>query len=324
MTESQWYEVSYAQFSRLLGFGRKDTSRAKIHMTLKLDVRKIKFMYPRSKQGNFRNTTNMLPFYAYINWEFRMTITPREGDGTKILAYNKNILAAMAPNANGFEFSFDFIWEEVNAISENPLKSCGYAPYLMHMIERVTTRTFFCQKEHHPLRIKNDFRAPVEDTRAATSHSSPSRVVRGRGQQGDKPPSPIRKMLNLMFGMCKSQHAVDVKDQHERRAGRKDTKSVNGIWAHLNLQPPRSPIAFEGEESHDVESFEERVTRFDTENPVQQWYGDMCFGSFSYGFDSGAGTSHSQPSLFDSPPPAQTQDDDEEGEDDKDDDEWSL
>jgi hypothetical protein len=32
-------------------------------------------------------------------------VTPREGDGTKILAYNKNILTVMAPNANGFEFS---------------------------------------------------------------------------------------------------------------------------------------------------------------------------------------------------------------------------
>jgi hypothetical protein len=55
----------------------------------------------------------------------------------------KNILAAMTHNSNGFEFSiFDFIWEEINAISESPLKSCGYEPYIMHMIERVTARTF--------------------------------------------------------------------------------------------------------------------------------------------------------------------------------------
>jgi hypothetical protein len=54
----------------------------------------------------------------------------------KIPAYNKNILVAMAPNSNGFEFLvFDFIWEEIKAISKNSLKSCGYAPYIMHMIE---------------------------------------------------------------------------------------------------------------------------------------------------------------------------------------------
>jgi hypothetical protein len=88
----------------------------------------------------------------------------------------------MAPNANGFEFSvFDFIWKEINAISENPLKSCGYAPYLMHMIERVTARIFFCEKSTTPLRIKNDLRAPVEDSRAVAPHSSPPRAARGRG-----------------------------------------------------------------------------------------------------------------------------------------------
>jgi hypothetical protein len=42
----------------------------------------------------------------------------------------------MTPNANGFEFSvFYFIWEEIKAISDKSLMSCGYAPYLMHMIE---------------------------------------------------------------------------------------------------------------------------------------------------------------------------------------------
>jgi hypothetical protein len=49
MTEGQWFEVSYAQFARLLDFGRNDVNRIKIHMALKLDARKIKFMYPKSK-----------------------------------------------------------------------------------------------------------------------------------------------------------------------------------------------------------------------------------------------------------------------------------
>jgi hypothetical protein len=269
MTESQWYEVSYAQFARLFGFGWKDTSRPRIHLAVKLEARKIKFIYPSSKQGNFGETTDMLPFYAYLNRLFRRTVTPREGDETKILAYNKNILAAMAPNANGFEFSvFYFIWEEIKAISENPLKSCGYAPYIMHMIERVTTRTFFYEKEHHPLRIKNDLRAPVEDRRAAAPRSSPPRAARGRGQQGDKPPSPIWKILSFLFGMCKSQHAADVKAQHERREGKKITKSVKEIRAHLDLQPPSSPIEFEGEESPEIESFEEWIAHFDEETLV--------------------------------------------------------
>jgi hypothetical protein len=139
-------------------------------------------MYPSTKQGNFGETIDMLSFYAYLNRLFRRIVTPREGDGIKIPAYNRNILAAMAPNVNGFELSvFDFIWEEIKAISENSLKSCGYAHHLMHMIEIVTARTFFYEKEYHPLRIKNDLRALVENRIAAAPRSSPPRATRGRG-----------------------------------------------------------------------------------------------------------------------------------------------
>jgi hypothetical protein len=59
--------VFYAQFARLFGFGWKDASHPRIHLALKLKARKIKFIYPSSKQGNFGETMNMLPFYAYLN-----------------------------------------------------------------------------------------------------------------------------------------------------------------------------------------------------------------------------------------------------------------
>jgi hypothetical protein len=119
-------------------------------------------------------------------------MTPREEDSSNIPSYNQNLLVAMASRPHGFEFSvFDFIWWEIKAISESPLKSCEYAPYIMHMIERVISQTFGYDKEHHPLWIKNDLRAPVEEKRAATPRSSPPRAARGRGQYGDKPLSPI-------------------------------------------------------------------------------------------------------------------------------------
>jgi hypothetical protein len=69
--------------------------------------------------------------------------------------------------------------------------------------------------------------------------------------------------------MCKSQHAADVKFQHERRERKKITKSMKEICAHLNLQPPSSQIASEGEESLEIKSFKERIARFDDETPVQ-------------------------------------------------------
>jgi hypothetical protein len=228
----------------------------------------------------------------------------------------------MAPRPHGFDSSvFDFIWEEIKAIPESTLKSCGYAHYIMHMIERVSGWTFGCDKERNPLQIKNDLRAPVEDRRAATPQTSPPRAARRSGQQGNKPLSHIQKNFSLFFGMCKSQHATDVKAQQERRAQRKDAKSVKENHAHLDLQPPHSPIASEGEESMNIETFEERIARFDEETPVQHWYRDASFSGFGFDFGGMTGASSSHPPPFDSPPLANPQDDEDEGEEDDEDDE---
>jgi hypothetical protein len=121
--------------------------------------------------------------------------------------------------------------------------------------------------------------------------------------------------------MCKSQHAADVRFQHERRERKKITKSMKEICAHLNLQPTSSPIASEGEESPEIESFEERIAHFDDETPVQRWYGDTSFSGFGFDYGGMGGASSSLPPPFESPPPVHSHDDDddeEEGEEDDD------
>jgi hypothetical protein len=59
---------------------------------------------------------------------------------------------------------------------------------------------------------------------------------------------------------------------------------VKEIHSHLNLQPPRSPITSEGEESPKIESFEERIACFDVETSMQQWYGDTSFNGFVFDY----------------------------------------
>jgi hypothetical protein len=104
-------------------------------------------MYPSIKRGSVGTTTDVFPFYAYLNRLFRRMLASREGDSSNIPSYNSNLLVAMAPCPHGFDSSvFDLIWEEIKAISESPLKSCGYAHYIMHMIERVSGQTFGCDK----------------------------------------------------------------------------------------------------------------------------------------------------------------------------------
>jgi hypothetical protein len=73
---------------------------------------------------------------------------------------------------------------------------------------------------------------------------------------------------------------------------------MNEIRAHLNLQPPSSPIASECEESPKIESFEERIARFDDETLVQQWYGDTSFSNFGFDYGGMGGASSSHPSSI--------------------------
>jgi hypothetical protein len=137
MIKGRRYEITFEQFARLFGFGRNDTNRIKIHFASRLDGSRMRFMHPGSKRGSTGTTLDLLPFYAYLNRLFWRMMTPREGDSSNIPSYNRNLLVAMTPRPHRFEFSmFDFIWGEIKAISESSLKSCGYAPYIMHMIER--------------------------------------------------------------------------------------------------------------------------------------------------------------------------------------------
>jgi hypothetical protein len=152
MTEGRRYEIIFEQFARLFGFGRNDANHIKIHFASRFDGSRMRFKYPASKRGSTGTTSDLLPFYAYLNRLFWRTMTPREGDSSNIPSYNRNLLVAMAHRPHEFEFSvFDFIWGEIKAISESPLKSCRYAPYIIYMIEMVTDQTFGYNKEHHPL-----------------------------------------------------------------------------------------------------------------------------------------------------------------------------
>jgi hypothetical protein len=107
--------------------------------------------------------------------------------------------------------------------------------------------------------------------------------------------------------MCKSQHVADVKAHHERRERKKIPKSMKEIHTHLNLQPSSSPIASEGEESPEIESFKETIAHFDEETLVQQWYSDTSFSGFVFDYGGMAGASSSHPPHFDSPPPTNPQ-----------------
>jgi hypothetical protein len=88
MTERRRYEIIFEQLARLFGFKWNDTNHINIQFASRLDGSMMRFMYPGNKRGSTGTTSDLLPFYAYLNYLFRRTMTPREGDSSNILSYN--------------------------------------------------------------------------------------------------------------------------------------------------------------------------------------------------------------------------------------------
>jgi hypothetical protein len=51
--------------------------RYEIHFASRLDGSRMRFMYPGNKRGNTGTTSNLLPFYAYLNHLFQRMMTLR-------------------------------------------------------------------------------------------------------------------------------------------------------------------------------------------------------------------------------------------------------
>ena len=95
-------------------------------------------MYPLGgERGAVGKVLGLHPTYRYLDRMFRKTIDCMEGDKGNIVDYSRNLLHRMALDAQPFSV-FDFIWSEIRSVGERPLKGCGFAPYIMFMIEKVT------------------------------------------------------------------------------------------------------------------------------------------------------------------------------------------
>lgn len=136
-------------------------------------------------------------------------------------------------------------------MGERPLKGCGFAPYIMHMIEHVTGHTFEYDKPHKALRIVADLdevtfpppgiggagagaeaHAPAGDAPggAAAGGPRPPRAPPRSSSRDGRRSSPIRKFFSSIFGMCRD---IQVRQRKEGNARRKDSRTLKQISAHL-------------------------------------------------------------------------------------------
>jgi hypothetical protein len=108
-------------------------------------------MYAPGLEENAGTINRLYTFYSVLNMLFRKTIYPRDGDLTNISQFAKNLLANMRDGVPSFSV-MDFMWEEIKGISMNHQKTCGFAPYLMFIIQDVTGRNFLKEGKHMPFR----------------------------------------------------------------------------------------------------------------------------------------------------------------------------
>jgi len=164
-------------------------------------------------------------------------------------------------------------------ISENPLKICAYVPYLMELLEKAIKTKYQTDVKHvsfHPKmpkhrrepsphrysEVEDDMKIEEEEegqhTPPQQQQPSPTAPT-GTGLTGaqdrfdwSRPEqhrhgcgssSPINKLFNLFVGMCKSQRDIEVEQQRQWRASKKERDSVKMMHNAMNLQPPRSPIS---------------------------------------------------------------------------------
>jgi hypothetical protein len=81
------------------------------------------------------------------------TLAPRIGDGTTCPQYERNLIQFYVQKKPSSVF--DFIIEEIINISRIALRSCGYAPQIMMMIEKVSKIDFI--KDHEMTDLKPQF-----------------------------------------------------------------------------------------------------------------------------------------------------------------------
>ena len=69
------------------------------------------------------------------------------------------------------------------------------------------------------------------------------RSAQGQHSSRSRTSSPIKKLINLFVGMCKSQRDIEVEQQRQWTASKKERDSIKMMHNAMNLQPPHSPIS---------------------------------------------------------------------------------
>jgi hypothetical protein len=148
------------------------------------------FMYASGAVAHPPKTENFIPELNTLHYLLCATLTLRIGDATACPQYERNLIQFYVQKK---PFSiFDFILHEIISISRNTLRSCGYAPQIMMIIEKVTGIDFIKDKEI-TMDVPSTLAAP-RSTRSGTAAPPPS--------TSSSSFAGILRVLKSMFAWC--------------------------------------------------------------------------------------------------------------------------
>jgi hypothetical protein len=158
MTNGRTFCVKLSQFAQILGLSSLLDIPKKLHSGRVTMLREMTPTYFPNSDFQSPKVHGLLPHFLSLHRIMRKTLAPRIRYSEAIRAYERNLLdALMKPvRFDVFEYIVDEIWnmyivDEIWNIVTNPLRSCGFAPYIQYMIEVVTKEKFYKDVAHEPL-----------------------------------------------------------------------------------------------------------------------------------------------------------------------------
>jgi hypothetical protein len=132
--------VKLPQFAQIVGLSSQLDIPKKVHSGRVMMPTEMTPMYIPNSEFQDHMVDGLLTHFLVLHRMMRKTLALRVGYSEAIPAYEQNLLdALMKPVCfDVFEYIVDEIWN----IATNPLRSCGFAPYIQHMIEVVAHEKF--------------------------------------------------------------------------------------------------------------------------------------------------------------------------------------
>ncbi len=231
--------MKLAQFAQILGLSSQLDILKKLHSKRMMMPREITLMCIPNSDFQAPKVEGLLPHFLTLHRMMRKTLALRIGYSEAIPTYERNLLdALMKPER--FDVS-EYIADEIRNIATNPLRSCGFAPYIQYMIEMVTKEKFYKDSRHDPLRpaVPKDPRTPRT---ASPPTVAPSRSTRSGGTSSSSQGSGMLKMLRGIFAICRrSDQRLDVMEQRMEIV-RRNQEIIHSQWDEPLLEFSDVPV----------------------------------------------------------------------------------